>query len=159
MKKTIVFLVLALVSGPLLAQSKRLIPAGTAKLTGEDPHVPPPLQAVARFLDLSPDQLQALLQLRQETEPTLADARRQVGELQAKLERSLHEEEAGADELGNLLLRLHEARQHVGYVHRSFVESFSKTLSEEQRRRLRSVFQAAEMQRILPVFKQVGLLP
>ena len=76
-----------------------------------------------------------------------------------RLERSLHEEEAGADELGNLLLRLHEARQHVGYVHRSFVESFSKTLSEEQRRRLRSVFQAAEMQRILPVFKQVGLLP
>ena len=53
MKKTIVFLVLALVFGPLLAQSKRLIPAGTAKLTGEDPHVPPPFKAVARFLDLS----------------------------------------------------------------------------------------------------------
>ena len=158
MKKTTVFLVLALVSGPLLAQSKRLIPGGSAKLTGEDPHLPAPFRAVARFLDLSPGQLQALLQLRQETEPTLADARRQVGELQGRLER-LHGEEAGAEELGNLLLRLHEARQQVGYVHRSFVESFRKTLGEEQRRRLHSVFQAAEMQRILPVFKQVGLLP
>ena len=159
MKKTIVFLVLALVFGPLLAQSKRLIPAGTAKLTGEDPHVPPPFKAVARFLDLSPDQLQALLQLRQEAEPSLAEARRQVGDLQARLERSLHDEEAGAEELGNLMLGLHEARQRVGHVHRSFVESFSKTLGEEQRHRLHSVFQAAKMQKILPVFKQVGLLP
>ena len=50
-KKTIAFLVLALVSGPLLAQSKRLIPAGTAKLTGEDPH--PCLQA-GRVAPLDP---------------------------------------------------------------------------------------------------------
>ncbi len=61
MKKTIVFLVLTLACGPLLAQSKRLIPAGTAKLTGEDPHLPPPFRAVAHFLDLSPEQLQVLL--------------------------------------------------------------------------------------------------
>ena len=86
-------------------------------------------------------------------------ARRQVGELQAKLERSLHEEMAGAEELGNLLLNLQAARQRVGHLHRSFVESFSETLGEEQRHKLHSVFQAAQMQKILPVFKQVGLLP
>lgn len=159
MKRAIVFLVLAIASGPLLAQSKRLIPGGPAKLTGEDPHFPPPFHAVAQFPDLSPGQLQALLQLRQETQPALGEARRQVGELQAKLERSLHEEMAGAEELGNLLLNLQAARQRVGHLHRSFVESFSETLGEEQRHKLHSVFQAAQMQKILPVFKQVGLLP
>ena len=159
MKRAIVLLVLVIVSGSLLANSKRLISGGSAKPTGEDPHLPPPFHAVARFLDLSQGQLQALLQLRQETEPALAEARRQVGELQVMLERSLNEEGADAEELGNLLLSLQAARQHVGHLHRSFVESFSETLGEEQRHRLHSVFQAAQMQGIFPVFKQVGLLP
>ncbi len=158
MKKTAVFLVLALVSGPLLAQSKRLIPGGSAKLTGEGPHLPAPFRAVAHFLELSPDQLQALLQLRQEMEPALAEARRLVGELQGQLDRNLHEEVADAEQLGSLLLSLQAARQNVGHLHRSFVESFSETLGEEQRHKLHSVFRAAQMQKILPVFKQVGLL-
>ena len=100
MKRAIVLLVLVIVSGSLLANSKRLIPGGSAKPTGEDPHLPPPFHAVAHFLDLSQGQLQALLQLRQETEPALAEARRQVGELQVMLERSLNEEGADAEELG-----------------------------------------------------------
>ena len=158
MKRAIVFLVLAIACGPVLAQSKRLIPGGPAKLTGEDPHLPAPFRAVAHFLELSPDQLQALLQLRQEMEPALAEARRLVGELQGQLDRNLHEEVAEAEELGNLLLSLQEARQNVGHLHRSFVELFRETLGEKQRHKLHSVFRAAQLQKILPAFKQVGLL-
>jgi hypothetical protein len=159
MKRAIVVLVLVIASGSLLPSSKRVIPGGSVKLTGEDPHLPPPFRAVAHFLDLSPDQLQALLQLRQETQPALAEARRQVGELQVMLKRTLDEEVADAEELGNLLLSLQAARQNVGHLHKSFVESFRETLGEEQRHKLHSVFRAARMQKILPVFKLVGLLP
>ena len=118
-------------------------------VTGEDPQVPLPFHAVAHFLDLFQGQLQALLQLRQETEPALAEARRRVGELQSWLERSLHEEVADAEELGNVLLNLQAARQNVRHLHQSFVERFSETLGEEQRHKLHSVFRAAQVQRIL----------
>jgi hypothetical protein len=159
MKKAMVFLVLVIASGSLLVSSTRVIPGGSAKLTGEDPQVPPPFHVVARFLGLSQDQLLDLVQLRQETGPALAEARRQVGELQVLLKQSLNEEVANAGELGDLLLRLQAARQKVHELHQSFVETFRDTLVEEQRHKLHLVFRTARMQKILPVFKQVGLLP
>jgi ERCC4-related helicase len=115
-----------------------------------------PLQAVAEFLQLGPEQvseLEQLLQARQAViEPLFHTAQTLTQQLGILLNTG-----GNAAQVGVLAIRIHALQQQIGQAQQSFLSHFVAVLDVAQLQKLQAVQIAAQLQPILPAFQPIFL--
>lgn len=130
--------------------------AGGAVSFAHDP-IESSLETVARFLELSPDQVEATARLLRHRHLAIAPIRQEIAEIEARLEELIRRgDDPGA--IGALVLALHERRGAIREIEAEFVAAFDGLLNDEQRRRFSSARAAKKLQPVLPAFERLGLL-
>lgn len=128
-----------------------------AMTIGPDDEFTKALRAVAKFLQLRPDQVEdliELLQLRREAVVPLlqqiADRERQIRDLLA----------SGGDPaaVGQLVIEIHQFYELIQRAQGDFMAGFQALLEDNQRQRLEAVRLALRLQPILPAFRALHLL-
>ncbi len=117
---------------------------------------PAPIQVVAAFLQLRPDQLDQFGQLLQARQvavvPLLAEIQQRVKQLEGLLNSG-----GSPPEIGVLVIQIHMLQQRVAQVQQDFLSGFVSLLDPDQRQRLQTVGIAAQLQPVLPAFQQLYL--
>jgi hypothetical protein len=115
------------------------------------------IQVVAGFLNLRPDQAQALallLHIRHETQAPLVQGI-------AERERRIHgllESSGDPSEIGGLVIEVHRLRQGATHAQAEFLARFGELLDQQQRPRWSAVRTAEGLMPILPAFRTLRLL-
>ena len=100
-----------------------------------------------------------MIELRQQLEPILRETHEAIGHHEEELQKELQSEIPDSARVGNLVLLIHQLRLEIGDNRRAFLEAFADQLLPNQRRRLHQIHKIARLQRLLPSFEKVGLLP
>lgn len=166
MKKTLVVLLALGLSLPLLAQeigSDPVFPPPERAVVADSQQdaaaVPKPKEVVAKFLELTADQVtqwDALLQKQLDAVKPLAEQVKANGEaLRTLLEQPTPDPAA----VGALVIKNKQLGDQIGTLHKEYVQGFEALLTTEQTTRLNSVRLANRLQPVLPAFHALGLLP
>jgi len=132
-------------AAPLLAQA-------------EGPEAPRAQEAVARFLQMTPDQVQAWNDLLAAREAGVAPLREELRTVEAELKALLDGDSPDPTAVGTLVLEGKALREGIGDFHRAYVDGFEALLAEEQRGRLTAIRRAERLQPLFPAFHLFGLL-
>ena len=115
-----------------------------------------PLQVVAQFLQLAPQQASQMAQMveaRQTTiTPLITTAQTLTQELGVLLNNG-----GSPTQIGTALVQIHALQQQIGHVQAAFLTQFVAMLDAEQVQRLQAVQVAAQLQPILPAFGPIFL--
>ena len=114
---------------------------------------PSPIQVVAQFVQLRPDQVQELGQLLQARQAAVVPLLQEIQQRVQKLEALLNSGGSPAD-VGMLVITL---QQEVEQVQQDFLSKLVNLLDPEQQQRLEAVRIASQLQPILPAFQQLYL--
>ncbi len=115
------------------------------------------VEAVTRFLHLSPGQVGVFQNLLQERQMATTPIREEVAVLEKQLEGLIATGENPAA-IGLTVLNIHERRQVIEMIQAEFLVNFQGHLTDTQRHRLARLRQAARLQPVLPAFVHLGLL-
>jgi len=115
-----------------------------------------PIQIVAQFLQLRPDQVQEFGQLLQARQAAVVPLLQGIQQRGRQLEALLNSGGSPAD-VGMLVIQIHRLQQQGAQVQQDFLSTFVNLLDPEQQQRLEAVRIAAQLQPILPAFQQLYL--
>jgi hypothetical protein len=115
-----------------------------------------PLQVVAEFLQLRPDQVSEMGQLLQGRQTTLVPLFQTAQALTQQLGTLLNSGGNPA-QVGITVIQIHALQQQMGQVQQSFLSHFVASLDADQLQRLQAVQIAAQLQPILPAFQPIFL--
>ena len=118
---------------------------------------PAPVAVVARFLHLAPEQAQALGQLLQARQATLAPILQQIALREQRI-RELVAAGGNPAEIGTLMLQVHQLQQAAAAAQAQFLTAFAGLLDDDQRRQWEGARVAVQLQPILPAFQALQLL-
>ena len=135
--------------GNMLEQVQTTIIAGNGE-------APSPIQVVAQFLQLRPDQVQELGRLLQARQAAVVPLLQGIQQRGRQLEALLNSGGSPAD-VGMLVIQIHRLQQQVAQVQQDFLSKFVNLLDPEQQQRLEAVRIAGQLQPILPAFQQIYL--
>lgn len=139
-------LALVFLAFPLWAQENQELPFPHAR------------EAVARFLELTPEQVTQWEALLSTLRNTVAPLQEQLRNLEGQLAELLKQENPDPAAVGALVLQLKEVREGIGQAHREYVNGFEAMLNREQTARLHFIRQAERVQPLIPAFKAVQLV-
>ncbi len=142
MKKAILTLLIVALAVPVLAQQA----------------APRPKEVVARFLELTPEQVTAWGDLLAGLEGTVAPLRQQLRAVEEQLGNLLRGENPDPAAVGALVIQGKNLREQMGEAHRAYVVAFEELLTETQLGRLDFIRRAARVQPIIPAFRLFGLI-
>jgi len=129
-----------------------------AALAQADGQPPPPVQMVARYLELSPEQVDAWLGLldglRQQQQP-LHD---QIQGLEEELKLQLQQPEPDPAAVGQLVLEINALRDQMFFNEETYRNAFEDLLNEEQLEKLYILRKASELAPLFPAFRETRLL-
>lgn len=145
MRRAALVLMMVCLAAPLLAQA-------------DAPQNPKAQEAVARFLQLTPDQVQDWNELLAAREASILPLRDDLRDVEIELKELLDGEDPDPTAVGTLVLEGKSLREAIGEVHRDYVDSFEGMLVEEQRGRLSAIRRAERLQPLFPAFRLFGLL-
>ena len=117
---------------------------------------PSPIQVVAQFVQLRPDQVQELGQLLQARQAAVVPLLQEIQQRVQKLEALLNSGGSPAN-VGMLVIQIHTLQQEVEQVQQDFLSKLVNLLDPEQQQRLEAVRIASQLQPILPAFQQLYL--
>lgn len=134
-----------------------------APIAAQDVDGPPPIaeaaqNQVARFLNLTDDQVaawNALYAVHREAEQPLQEA---IAAVQDEIDALLAEGNPEPGPLGTLVIERHALGEELIAVHLSYHEGFVALLEEAQAKRLAFIARADEVQPIIPAFKLFELI-
>jgi Spy/CpxP family protein refolding chaperone len=116
-------------------------------------------EMVARYLELTPEQLeqwnQLLATLRQRVEPL----RQQLVEAEGALQELLAQANPDPAAVGTLVLHIKQLRDAIAQAQETYVQAFEALLTPEQLARLRLVRGAQRVMPLIPAFQALRLLP
>jgi hypothetical protein len=115
------------------------------------------LQAVAQFLQLTPDQQIVLGQLLQARQQALAPIQQGIGTLENQLEQLL-ESGGSPAAIGQLAIEIHALQKQAAQVQQSFLARWEGLLDPAQQQRLQTARVAATLQPLVPAFQLLQLL-
>jgi Spy/CpxP family protein refolding chaperone len=117
---------------------------------------PAPIQIVMQWLQLQPAQVQELGQLLQARQaaavPLLQGIQQRTKQVEALLNSG-----GNPAAVGILVFQIHALQQQVAHVQQDFLSKFVSLLDPEQQQRLEAVRIAAQLQPILPAFRELNL--
>ena len=125
---------------------------------------PPPIveashNAVVRFLDLSPEQIEAwdvIYQIHREKEQPLQEM---IAEVQAEIDALFDAGGPDPAEVGALFITRRDLTEQLLEVHLVYHEDFVLLLDEAQTRKLRFIARADDVQKFIPAFRLFELIP
>jgi hypothetical protein len=117
---------------------------------------PSPIQVVAQFLELRPDQVQEVGQLLQARQAAVVPMFLSIQQRVQQLEALLNSGGSPAG-VGTLVIQIHTLHQQVAQLQQDFLSKFISLLEPEQQQRLEAVRIAGQLQPILPAFQQLYL--
>ena len=95
-----------------------------------------PGRVLARLLDLSEEQVTQLQELQEELQTTVQPLREERGLLHDQLELLLESDAPNAEEVGALVIAIHEVNQQIEQAQQDFTASFEAILTAEQLEKL-----------------------
>lgn len=134
----------------------------TLPLTAQEPapdQEPSPIQIVARFLQLSDDQLhqfETLLNQRRDTFRAIAE---QIRPLEDQLRHLLNSDNPDPAAVGRMVLQIHGLQQQIHQAQENFLTAFRNLLNDDQKVRVAGVQRAARLVPVIGAFARLGLLP
>ncbi len=145
MQRFVVVLLAVAVAVPVLAQEGPIRERG--------------MEAVARFLALTPEQVDQWKGLLETQEAALTPLREQLRATEEQLAGLLRSDNPDATAVGTLVLQGKGLREQMGAVHRAYLEGFDALLTPEQAQRLAAIRRAERLEPLFPAFRMFGLLP
>ena len=117
---------------------------------------PSPIQIVAQFLQLRPDQVQEIGQLLQARQTAVVPLLQGILQREQQLQALLDSGGSPAD-VGMMVIQIHALQRQVAQQQQDFLSKFVSLLAPDQQQRLEAVRIAAQLQPILPAFQQLYL--
>ena len=125
---------------------------------------PPPIveashNAVVRFLQLTPEQVEdwhVIYQIHRNLEQP---RQQEIAEVQAAIDEAFEAGEPDSGEIGLLFIRRRALTEELVQVHLDYHQDFVLILDDAQARRLRFIARADDVQKIIPAFKLFELIP
>jgi hypothetical protein len=114
-------------------------------------------QIVVHFLQLSDDQAMGLRHLLQQRHEAVAPLLQAIMEKEAQI-RSLLETGGSAEQIGQLVIEIHQLRKLIQQAQENFLAAFVDLLNPEQEQRWHAVQLAERLQPIIPAFKILHLI-
>lgn len=145
MKRAVLVLMMVCLAAPLLAQA-------------DAPEAPKAREAVARFLQLTPDQMEEWNGLLAARQALVQPLREELRDVEGELKELLDGDNPDPTAIGTLVLEGKALREAIGDANRDYVEGFEAMLTEEQRGRLTAIRRAERLQPLFPAFRLFGLL-
>jgi Spy/CpxP family protein refolding chaperone len=114
---------------------------------------------VARFLDLSEDQVARWQEVRDRHAQAAEPLREEQRQLRAELRTALQSGSPDPAEVGALVIRIHEARSQLKTLHASYVDEFTEMLSPSQQRMYEDVLRQRSRRGIDRAFGRARIVP
>lgn len=115
-------------------------------------------EEVARFLELSPEQVTQWEGLISTLRDTAVPLREQLRELEEQLGELLRQENPEAAAVGPLVIQIKNVKETLGQAHREYVNGFEAMLNRQQTAKLQFIRQAERVQPLIPAFRAVRLV-
>ena len=112
---------------------------------------------VVQFLQLSDDQALALRELLQQRQQAVGPLLQMIAEKEGQI-RSLLETGGSAEQIGQLVIEIHQLAQLIQQAQQNFLAAFESLLNPDQEQRWRAIQLADRLQPILPAFKVLHLI-
>jgi hypothetical protein len=125
---------------------------------GDPGQLPPPVQAVARYLELSPEQVEAWMGLLDGLHRQQRPLHEQVQGLEEELKLQLQQPEPDPAAVGQLVLEIQALRGQMRFNEEDYQDAFEDLLNEEQLEKLYFLRAASELAPLFPAFKETRLL-
>ena len=120
--------------------------------------LPPPIQTVAKHLELSPEQVGAWMGLLDGLHQQQRPLHEQVQALEEELRLQLQQPEPDPAAVGQLILEIHALREQIRINEDTYRDAFEDLLNEEQLEKLYLLREASELAPLFPAFKETLLI-
>ena len=127
-------------------------------LAEDEPPLPPPITAVASVLQLSADQVQALVAMIHERDVAIAPLAMRLQQDAQALDQLVQKPDADAAAAGRLLLEMRALQVQIEDARKQASAQFEQLLTPEQRDRLQHIRDVAPLTQVIPAFRATGLL-
>ena len=114
---------------------------------------------IARYLELTDDQIAAWDVLIDERESAAAPVRDAIAGIQQQLDDLLAGNDPDPMLVGDLVIQRHDLGQQLADFERSYVEGFENLLDDTQLGRYRFIRRAERAEPLFPAFRMLALLP
>ena len=121
-------------------------------------YVPAPIRVVSAFLELTEEQVNNLIILREDLHTTVAPLIEAKKGLQEDLKAELSSDEPSADYVGELVIEIHFFKSQIKEAHMAYIGSFEAMLEDAQLRKYGAIKLAVRLQKIIPAFEKLGLI-
>jgi uncharacterized membrane protein len=124
----------------------------------QDANLPEPVMVVANVLQLTESQVQGLVKMIQDRDAAIRPLAETLQAERVALATLLDTPGADPARVGQAVLDIHNGEKHVSEIAQGAAATFAATLTDEQRQRMQSIIQAAQIAQVLPAFKALGLI-
>ncbi len=121
-------------------------------------YVPAPIRVVSAFLELTEEQVNTLIILREELHSEVQPLAEFKKGLQADLKEELALDVPSADYVGELVIEIHFIQSQIKEAYMAYVGSFESMLNERQLQKYGAIKMAVRLQRVIPAFQKLGLI-
>ncbi len=121
-------------------------------------YVPAPIRVVSAFLELTEEQVNNLILLREDLHTTVAPLVEVKKGLTEDLKAELASEEPSADYVGELVIEIHYIKSQIKEAHMAYVSDSSAMLDDAQLRKYGAIKMAVRLQQVIPAFEKLGLI-
>lgn len=121
-------------------------------------YVPAPIRVVSAFLQLTEEQVNNLIILREDLHSTVAPLVEANKALTEDLKAELAKDEPDADYVGELVIEIHFNKIQIKEAHMAYVTDFSALLDDTQMRKYGAIKMAVRLQKVIPAFEKLGLI-
>jgi Spy/CpxP family protein refolding chaperone len=115
--------------------------------------------AIARFLQLTEEQVATWDELLAAREEAVKPLREELRSIEEQLRELLQGENPDPTAVGTLVLAGKTLREGIAAAHKTYLEGFEAMLSPEQKGRLGAIRRAAHLAPLVPAFAAFGLIP
>ena len=121
-------------------------------------YVPAPIRIVSAFLELTEEQVNNLILLREDLHTTVAPLVEANKAFTEDLKAELAKDTPDAAYVGELVILIHINKSEIKEAHMFYVTEFSAMLNDDQMRKYGAIKMAVRLQRVIPAFEKLGLI-
>ena len=119
---------------------------------------PRAIQVVARYLELTPEQVEAWVGLMESLRNELTVLSEEVALLEEQLHGAIQEPEPDPVLVGELVIQIHSLRDGMRRHTEVYQEAFEDLLTDDQLIKFAGILEAMELQRFIPAFRVTHLI-
>ncbi len=121
-------------------------------------YVPTPIRVVSAFLELTEEQVENLIFLKEELQSQVQPLAEAKKGLQEELKEELASDEPSASYVGELVIDIHFIQSQIKETYMVYVGFFEAMLDVRQSEKYGAIQMAVRLQPIIPAFEKLGLI-